>query len=130
MSERDYSARSRMEKLGVRPGSSVTVLGIKDPDFFGELERSGADVSRRRRTNRDLVFFMAEDPAALDKLDALERLIKRNGAIWVVSPKGRPEIGDVVVIAAAKRAGLVDNKVVRFSDTHTALRLVIPRARR
>jgi hypothetical protein len=48
----------------------------------------------------------------------------------VVSPKGRPEIGDVVVIAAAKRAGLVDNKVVRFSDTHTALRLVIPRARR
>lgn len=130
MSERDYSARSRMEKLGVRPGSFVSVLGIKDPDFFDELERSGADVSRRRRTNGDLVFFMAEDPAALDKLDALERLIKRNGAIWVVSPKGRPEIGDVVVIAAAKRAGLVDNKVVRFSDTHTALRLVIPRARR
>jgi len=36
----------------------------------------------------------------------------------------------VHVIAAAKEAGLVDVKVVRFSDTHTALKLVIPVARR
>jgi len=37
---------------------------------------------------------------------------------------------DVEVIDAAKAAGLVDNKVVSFSATHTALRLVIPVARR
>jgi hypothetical protein len=76
------------------------------------------------------VFLLAEDPAGLKKLAELEPLIKRNGSIWVVSPRGRPEIRDVVVIEAAKRAGLVDNKVVRFSDTHTALKLVIPVARR
>jgi hypothetical protein len=34
------------------------------------------------------------------------------------------------VIAAGKAADLVDNKVCRFSDTHTALRFVIPLARR
>jgi hypothetical protein len=34
------------------------------------------------------------------------------------------------VIAAAKAAGLVDNKVVAFSETHTSLRLVIPIDRR
>ncbi len=119
MSERDYSDRSRMEKLGVKPGSLVTVLGIKDPDFLHELERTGAQVSLRRKKSADLVFFLAEDPRALEMLEGLEATIKRNGAIWVVSPKRRPELSDVVVIEAAKRAGLVDNKVVRFSETHT-----------
>ncbi len=33
-------------------------------------------------------------------------------------------------MAAAKKAGLVDVKVVSFSATHTALKLVIPVARR
>jgi hypothetical protein len=130
MSERDYSGRSRIEKLGVKPGCLVSVLGVKDPDFLEELKRSGAEVSLRRRKGADLVFFLAEDPEALEKLGRLEPSIKRNGAIWVVSPKGRPEIADVVVIGAAKKAGLVDNKVVRFSDTHTALRLVVPITRR
>jgi len=130
MSERDYSGRSRMEKLGVKPGSLVVVLGVEEADFLEELERSGAEISRRRRKGADLVFFLAEDPVALRKLAQLEPSIKRNGAIWVVSPKGRPEIRDVVVIEAAKRAGLVDNKVVGFSHTHTALRLVVPIARR
>jgi hypothetical protein len=40
--------------------------------------------------------------------------------------KPEAKIKDVDVIAAAKAAGLVDNKVVSFSETHTALRLVIP----
>ncbi len=128
--ERDYGDRSRIEKMGVRTGLVVSVLGIKDPDFLLELELAGADVSTRRRKGSDLVFVLAEKPSELRRLADLERAIRRNGAIWVVSPKGRPEIRDVVVIEAAKRAGLVDNKVVRFSETHTALRLVIPLSRR
>ena len=56
--------------------------------------------------------------------------IKPNGGIWVVSPRGRKEIRDIHVIAAAKNAGLVDVKVCRFSETHTALKLVIPRDKR
>ena len=108
----------------------VSVLGVTDHDFLEELEHAGADVVLRRRKDTDLVFLLAEEPADLEKLSRLEPTIKRNGAIWVVSPRGRPEIRDVVVIEAAQRAGLVDNKVVRFSDTHTALRLVVPLARR
>lgn len=128
--ERDYSDRSRMEKLGVKAGFVVSVLRIKDTDFLEELEAAGAQVSRRRRTSCDLIFYAAEEPADLEVLRDLEGLIKRDGAIWVVSPKGRPEIRDVVVIEAAKRAGLVDTKVVRFSATHTTLKLVVPLARR
>ena len=57
--------------------------------------------------------------------------IKPNGAIWVVSPKGKgAAIKDTDVMSAAKASGLVDTKVVSFSDTHTSLKLVIPVANR
>jgi 3-polyprenyl-4-hydroxybenzoate decarboxylase len=128
--DRDYSDRSRLDKLGVKPGSVVSVLGVRDEDFLDELERREADVSLRLRKGSDLLFLLAEDPDALSRLTRLERSMKRGGAIWVVSPRGRPEIRDVVVIEAAKQVGLVDTKVVRFSETHTALKLVIPVARR
>jgi hypothetical protein len=39
-------------------------------------------------------------------------------------------MADVVVMAAARDRGLVDVKVARFSETHTALKLVIPKADR
>ena len=57
--------------------------------------------------------FAASGPVIVGIDDTIER---RWGA----------KIKDVEVIAAAKAAGLVDNKVVGFSETHTALRLVIP----
>jgi hypothetical protein len=54
----------------------------------------------------------------------------RDGAIWVIRPKGVKTITEADVMTAGKAAGLVDTKVVRFSDSHTAEKLVIPLARR
>jgi hypothetical protein len=48
----------------------------------------------------------------------------------VVYPKGQNHIREIDVINAGKSAGLTDNKVCRFSDTHTALRFVIPVSQR
>ena len=53
-----------------------------------------------------------------------------DGAIWVVRPKGRQEITEQDTMAAGKAAGLVDVKVVGFSETHTAEKFVVPLARR
>ena len=127
--ERTYDT-PLLDKLGVRPGARVSVLGLRDDVFRGLLERR-ADVASRPRRDSDLVFLAADSALELARLRALEPTIKRDGAIWVVSRKGRTAtIRDVDVIDAAKRAGLVDNKVASFSATHTALRLVVPRSRR
>ena len=131
MTERDYSHRALIDKLGVKPLSKVSVLGIDDKEFWGQLQERTPDVSRRLRKDSDVVFYAADSEAALKKLDSLKAYIRRDGAIWVVSLKGnQAKIRDVQVIAAAKAAGLVDNKVASFSETRTALRLVIPRALR
>jgi hypothetical protein len=117
---------SRLAKIGVKPDWRVA-LGIRDEDFLAELERAGALVSIGRTVKDcDAIFFGATSASQLGRLQALKRSLKSNGALWVVRPKGRPEIGEAAVMAAGKAAGLVDVKVVSFSVTHTAEKFVIP----
>ncbi len=130
--EEYVSTRSLLDKLGVKPFQRVSVLGIDDERFWAQLTGRVEDVARDRlRQNTDLIFFAADRPAELRQLARLKPYLVSNGALWVVSLKGKAaKIRDVDVIAAAKAAGLVDNKVVSFSETHTALRLVIPISQR
>ncbi len=123
-----HSSRSLMDKLGVQPFSKVSVIGIDDADFWRQLSDRASDVAKGRlRKNSDLIFFAADSLIELQKLPRLKSYLVSNGAIWVVSLKGKAaRIRDVDVIAAAKAAGLVDNKVVSFSATYTSLRWVIP----
>jgi hypothetical protein len=46
--------------------------------------------------------------------------------LWIVYPKGQKSITENDVIAAGRKTGLKDVKVVGFSATHTALKFVIP----
>jgi hypothetical protein len=66
----------------------------------------------------------------LARLATAEKTIARDGAIWVLWPKARAELKEDHVRAAALKVGLVDVKVASFSDTLSALKLVIPVARR
>ena len=123
-----HSTRSMIDKLGVKPFHRISVLGIADEAFWTQLTAQAGDVVKGRlRPESDLIFFAANRIADLQKLTRLRTYLTSHGAIWVVSLKGKSaRIKDVDVIAAAKAAGLVDNKVVSFSEAHTALRLVIP----
>lgn len=129
--ERAY-ATPLLDKLGVRPGARVAVLGVDDADFRALLADRTPDVTDGEPLpDTDLVFLAADSTAALAGLATLADRLRPNGAIWVISRKGKAAtLRDVEVMAAAKAAGLVDNKVASFSATHTALRLVIPLARR
>jgi hypothetical protein len=128
--ERDYSDRSRLDKLGVKAGQAIVVLGLEDPRFFKELAARVPDFSREVVHGAQMVLFCAENADDLPYLKQLVEKIPRDGAIWVIYPKGQTHIRGVDVIAAGRAAGLVDNKVCRFSDTQTALRFVIPLAKR
>jgi len=114
--------RTLADKLDVKPGMRVSLIGVDDP-----LEGRTSDVTNGKAAREsDLIFYGAEKEKDLAKLASLQKSLKRNGAIWVVYPKGRKEITEIGVLTAGRQAGLVDIKVARFSDTHTALKFVIP----
>ncbi len=128
--ERDYSHRLLLDKLGVTPGMRVSVIGVRDPGFVRLVESSGADVSSRKRKDTDLFFLGVESYADMERLAPLESSMVRDGGIWVIHPKGRKDVSQAEIIRLGVAAGFVDNKVSAFSETHTALRFVIPKARR
>ena len=123
--------KSVLEKLGVEPGRTVAILGKFDAGFVEAVARRlGKPPVRRAPKRGDMVFLALAKPGDEARLAALRPVIAPAGAIWAVYPKGRRDLSEDTVRAAAKGSGLVDVKVVRFSETLGALKLVIPRASR
>jgi hypothetical protein len=124
---------SRLDKLGVKAGMTVTALNLADAPFMVEVRQRGVTIAQKLPDVAkpvDLIFYGVEHRDSLERLAALSKLIHPAGAVWVVRPKGNPNITEAETMAAGKRAGLVDVKVVSFSDTHTAEKFVIPVAKR
>ena len=129
--ERIRSPRSLADKLGVKSGMSVAVLGVEDEAILADLASRGATlVADKVPAECPLVLWRVTKPAALSKLSSMVKRIARDGAIWVIHPRGDASVADTVIFAAGKDAGLTATKVVRFSETDTAEKLVIPRAAR
>lgn len=119
--------RGRIEKLGVKPESVVSVVGVDDPYFEAELDGRAASVTfGRAKKGSDLIVAGMSAKKDLARLATLRESIKSNGAIWVVWPKGRKEFREDDVRAHGPGVGLVDVKVMSFSDTLSGLKMVIP----
>ena len=61
--ERDYSHRTLAEKLGIKPGQRIAVLGVEDAEFQRDLEVIVPDYSRGNRVARcgpDFLFRGSE----------------------------------------------------------------------
>ncbi len=128
--EKILRPKGRLEKLGVKPGLLVALVGGHEDGFAGELAKAGATLASPRAKGVDALFLAAEGRAALAKLPAAKARLAPAGALWVIRPKGVATITEAEVRKAALDAGLVDVKVVSFSATHTAEKLVIPVAAR
>ncbi|MDQ3890269.1 MAG: DUF3052 domain-containing protein [Actinomycetota bacterium] len=129
--EKIRKPKGLLDKLGVRPDSRVALVGVDDEVFRRALvERVGAFADGEPNEEVELVFLGARSRDDLRRLVPLQRSLARDGAIWVVAPKGGREPREADVLAAGKEAELVDVKVARFSDTHTAHKFVIPKTRR
>lgn len=125
---KSYDHKTRREKLGVKPGQTVLLVGVTDALFLSELQEGGARITRSGAP--DVVFCAIDSRAALQKLPELARRIKRDGAVWTIRPRGSPLVSESDVMKAGIAAGLVDVKVVRFSETHTAEKFVVPKKMR
>lgn len=123
--------KALIDKLDVKPGAAVWLLGTHDATLVDQLAARTANVSSTRSAkNQDVVFVevgRAKDfPRLARALDAMTE----SGAMWVVHPKGPNGVADTAIYARAKELGLTATKVARVSDTLAAEKLVRPRASR
>jgi len=129
--EEFVSKRTRVEKLGVKPGSDVLLLGIEgDAGFVEELRRAGARVRQSGAGRADMIFATFHHRDDLRRLAGLVPRLHADAVLWTLRPKGSKDLSEAEMMRAGQEAGLVDVKVVSFSAVLTAEKFVIPLAKR
>jgi hypothetical protein len=123
--------KSRIEKLGVKPNANISLLGKFDTEFLREVSSLTKSVNSEKVVpGADWIFFAADSKAKLAATSKIAKNMQGATALWIVYPKGQKHITENDVLAAGRKTGLKDVKVVGFSSTHTALKFVIPLAAR
>jgi hypothetical protein len=123
--------KSLVEKLGVKAGESAAIRGPIPASFLAELTANGVKTTKGKIAAASAwIFLAAESLADLDKVRAIRNSMPPAAGVWIIYPKGVKTITENDVRSAGLRAGLVDVKVTSFSDTHTALKFVIPKDKR
>jgi hypothetical protein len=124
--------KGRLEKLGIKTGElRVALIGVDDPEFEAELSTRVDKWYKKPVADADVVFLRARSAKDLAKLPGLRAKLAAAGALWILREKGKAApLREAQVRDAAKAAGLVDVKVVAFSDTLTADKFVVPVAAR
>lgn len=118
-------AKSRLDKMGIAPASTIALLHCRDGTFRLELAAHKVSVVERQGSHALVVLFV-ESADHLSRVGTAGARLPADGALWVVHPKGPGGVRDTDIFAVARGAGLTYTKVARFSDTHTAEKLVVP----
>ena len=125
-----YSGTPLAKKLGIKPGSVVSVLN--DPGNFLELADpmpSGVTIRTSARGKAEMVVLFTKSRSELSRrLDTLGRMVYPDGAVWVCWPKRASKVPtdmtEDVVRAEALPRGLVDVKVCAIDATWSGLKVV------
>lgn len=136
MPEKDYSHRDVTDKLSLKPGQAVRVVGVKPSGIKEFVARVEAKIERklaRAQTPADVILywpFTAEE--IVPTLAELKEAILPNGGIWVITAKknctsanGMNYFLQDALIPMGKAAGLVDNKICSLNECESAMRFVI-----
>jgi hypothetical protein len=125
---------SLFDKLGIKAGHVVSIVGLEDKAFVRDLKRRTEAVFEDAiEPDSDVVIFRATTKADLRRLKALQKSINRDGAIWIIrtkAPKDSKAATEMDVITSVRASGLVDVKICAFSEELSAMKAVIPKANR
>ena len=129
--EKILHPKTRIEKIGLKSGEKISLLGSFEMDFLAELEPLAGSVTKGKvAADSDTIFFAADSLKELSAVAKMAKSLKGAGSLWIVYPKRQKTITENDIIAAGRKTGLKDVKVVGFSATHTALKFVLPLTKR
>jgi hypothetical protein len=132
--ERDYSGTPLVEKLGLKAGSRLLLIGA--PEGFLEslapLPEALIVQTETGRNEIDLgVVFCTKTLDLQRGLKLAANTLKEDGGLWVAWPKKASQVSTDIDFSTVQSAGLalglVDNKSCSVSTVYSALRFVVRR---
>jgi hypothetical protein len=131
MASAGYSGTPLPQKLGIKEGHQVAVLGAPDGLVLGALP-TGVTLARSLAGKAPLdvvIAFVTRRADLVARIAACRPRMQPNAGLWIAWPKKASgvasEITEDTVRELALPTGLVDNKVCAIDAVWSGLRLVI-----
>lgn len=130
--ERDYSHRTTVEKLGVLPEQRVEIAGDVGPGLRRDVKEAiGRGLVKSGDLDGAIVLVESADEAREAFVRYRARL-RETGYLWMITRKRGHEryLNQMSLVPFGKKLGLIDNKTCSIDDARSGIRFVIPRALR
>jgi hypothetical protein len=130
--ETDYSHRTAIQKLGLKPGERLEVTGDVGSGLRRDAkERLGRGLVRSGELDGAIVLVESEEDAK-EALFRYRARLRDTGYLWLVTWKRGHEhyLNQMSLVPHAKRLGMIDNKTCSIDDERSGIRFVVPRALR
>ena len=99
--EKILHPKSRIEKLGVKPGAKVSLLGEFDAEFLREVGGLTKSMSSGKVSpDSECIFFAAKSKDDFVALSKIAKNMQGATALWIVYPKGQKHITENDVLAS------------------------------
>ena len=130
--EKNYSHRTLVQKLGVKPGERIEIAGDVGPGLRRDVQEA-AGRGLVRSGELDGAVVLVESLEEAERVFAAYRpRLKDTGYLWLITRKRGHDgyLDQMKLVPHGKRAGLIDNKTCSVDDERSGIRFVVPRALR
>jgi hypothetical protein len=130
--EVDYSHRSAVQKLGVKPDQRVEVAGDVGSGLRRDVKEAlGRGLVKSGELDGAIVLVESLEDAE-GAFDAYRSRLRDTGYLWLITRKRGHEryINQMLLVPGAKQRGLIDNKTCSIDDDRSGIRFVVPRSLR
>jgi hypothetical protein len=128
----DYSHRTAVQKLGVKPDDRLEVAGDVGAGLRKDLKEAiGRGFVRSGDLDGAVVMVESLEDAERALAEYRPRL-RDTGYLWILTRKRGHDgyINQMHLVPGAKERGLIDNKTCSIDDERSGIRFVVPRALR
>jgi hypothetical protein len=130
--ERDYSHRTAVQKLGVKPEERIEVTGDVGSGLRRDVkEAAGRGLVKSGELDGVIVLVESEEEGK-EILGRYRSRLRDTGYLWVITRKRGHDgyLNQMALVPHAKRLGLIDNKTCSIDEGRSGIRFVVPRSLR
>jgi len=130
--QREYSHRTTVQKLGVKPAERVEIAGDVGVGLRRDVKETlGRGLVRSGELDGAIVLVDSLE-GAKEVLVRYRHRLRDTGYLWILTRKRGHEhyLNQMKLVPHAKRLGLIDNKTCSIDDGRSGIRFVVPRALR
>jgi Protein of unknown function (DUF3052) len=128
----DYSHRTVVQKLGIKPDQRVEIAGDVGPGLRRDVKSTlGRGLVRSGELDGAIVYVQSLEEAE-EAFDAYRPRLRDTGYLWFITPKRGQDgyVNQMLLVPGAKKRGLIDNKTCSIDELRSGIRFVVPRSLR